>query len=357
MGTVNVLTQEEMEAIRDDMIVGASIDASGYLILTQHDGSTVNAGYVKGSSTAEDTAPTPSTLLKRDNAGRGKVMAPVADDDIATKKTVDDSIAASIVENPLIPNNADLNTYVDTGKFSCTSNTIAAVAGSNYPEPYAGLLEVNRSVGGTATFVYQRYTSYQPRNTQWIRSLYNTTWSAWSQVADLKDVDDHTPTGSMVIWAKTTAPTGWLLCQGQTISRTTYADLYAAIGTTFGSGDGSTTFQLPNMKGRMVVGYDTGQSEFNVIGETGGEKAHTLTVAEMPSHNHGGATGSTLMAPLQAIAAGGTASTGPYARGTGTNSTQSMSGSDHTHTVASQGGGAAHNVLSPYITIGYIIKT
>ena len=64
-----------------------------------------------------------------------------------------------------------------------------------------------------------------------------------------------TPTGALHIYGGTTAPTGWLLCDGSAVSRATYADLFGAIGTNFGSGDGSTTFNLPDMRGRVPVGY------------------------------------------------------------------------------------------------------
>ena len=92
--------------------------------------------------------------------------------------------------------------------------------------------------------------------------------------------------GSIKMFAGSSAPTGWLLCDGSAISRATYADLFGIVGTTYGSGNGSTTFNLPNLKGRVPVGYDSGQTEFDTLGETGGAKTHTLTSSEMPSHTH-----------------------------------------------------------------------
>lgn len=71
-----------------------------------------------------------------------------------------------------------------------------------------------------------------------------------------------------MMWLTGSAPTGYLLCDGTAVSRTTYAGLYAVIGTTYGTGDGTTTFNLPNMKGKVPVGYDTSQTEFNTIGKT-----------------------------------------------------------------------------------------
>lgn len=94
------------------------------------------------------------------------------------------------------------------------------------------------------------------------------------------------PTGSINAWSTNTAPTGWQLCDGTAVSRTTYAALFAVIGTTYGAGDGTTTFNLPNLKGRAIVGRDSAQTEFDTLGETGGAKTHTLTTAEMPAHSH-----------------------------------------------------------------------
>jgi microcystin-dependent protein len=94
------------------------------------------------------------------------------------------------------------------------------------------------------------------------------------------------PSGVINMWSTTTAPTGWLICDGTTISRTTYAALFAVISTTYGVGDGSTTFTLPNLKGKVPVGRDSADASFDVMGEVGGAKTHTLTSTEMPSHTH-----------------------------------------------------------------------
>lgn len=95
------------------------------------------------------------------------------------------------------------------------------------------------------------------------------------------------PTGVITQFAGATAPGGWLLCDGAAVSRTSYSALFAVIGTTYGSGDGSTTFNLPNLKGRIPIGLDATQAEFDALGGVGGSKTHTLSVAEMPYHNHG----------------------------------------------------------------------
>jgi microcystin-dependent protein len=73
---------------------------------------------------------------------------------------------------------------------------------------------------------------------------------------------------------------------GQAVSRTTYSGLFALLGTSYGAGDGTTTFNIPDYRGRTLVGHDASQPEFDVLGETGGAKTHTLTTAQMPSHTH-----------------------------------------------------------------------
>ena len=106
--------------------------------------------------------------------------------------------------------------------------------------------------------------------------------------------------GEVRDYAGSTAPDGWLLCYGQAISRTTYSSLYAVIGTTFGAGDGSTTFNVPDLRGRIRAGKDnmggsaasrltstTITSGATTIGNSGGEQTHVLTTAELAAHSHG----------------------------------------------------------------------
>ena len=81
-------------------------------------------------------------------------------------------------------------------------------------------------------------------------------------------------------------PANWFVCDGRELSREAYADLFAVIGTSYGAGDGSTTFNLPDKRGRASVGYDSTQDEFNAIGKHIGEKTHKLIIEEMPKHNH-----------------------------------------------------------------------
>lgn len=151
---------------------------------------------------------------------------------------------------------------------------------------------------------------------------------------------DTLPIGSMIPYGSLTIPEGWLRCDGSAVSRTTYSQLFSVIGTSYGVGDGSTTFNLPNKKGKVSVGYDSAQTEFNAVGKTGGAKTHTLTVEQMPSHNH---------IPQGRNVGGGTESVIPQA-GSGDFRETASVGTTYT------GGGGAHNNIQPYETDVWIIK-
>lgn len=143
------------------------------------------------------------------------------------------------------------------------------------------------------------------------------------------------PSGMIVATAGLTSPDGWLICNGGTVSRTTYANLFAVLGTTYGVGDGSTTFNLPNLKGRTIVGVDSGQSEFDTRGETGGAKTHTLTIDEIPKN------ALWLSSPAYSPGVDGLIGT------SGDYGARSLNGTQT----------AGHNNLQPYIALNYIIKT
>lgn len=162
------------------------------------------------------------------------------------------------------------------------------------------------------------------------------------------------PAGSVQMFAGATAPPGYAVCDGSAISRADNPSLFAAIGTTYGSGDGTTTFNLPNLKGRVPVGQDPAQSEFDTVGEAGGEKAHALSDGEMPAHAHsltGGAghamawgQGNIAFDPAP-VAYLGT----PSGNALGTVQNDWNSTRD-------AGGGQAHNNLQPYLVMNYVIK-
>ena len=168
--------------------------------------------------------------------------------------------------------------------------------------------------------------------------------------APLWDVGDIKST------ARTTAQTGWLFCYGQAISRTTYAVLFEAIATDYGVGDGSTTFNVPDLRGRVVAGQDDmgGVSanrltaagsglDGDVLGGSGGAETHTLTEAQLASHTHQqrtyvADTGTGVSVPLRVDVAPGDTNAG------GANGFTAAAGS-----------GAAHNNVQPTIILNYVI--
>ena len=219
---------------------------------------------------------------------------------------------------------------------------------------------------------------------------------------------DNLPAGSIIMWAAEVAPTNWLLCDGSVVNRADWPSLFATIGTTYNTGGESTSqFRLPNLKGRVAVGKDATQTEFDSLGETGGTKTHTLTEAQLPSHTHSSTlTNSTVASsshrhdfrfslldssydasgPNAAMGTAGQAgawrySTSAWQGGTsdgsisttfnsltgaasGTGGRYTSTGDTNTPsatttvgiTNASSGSGEAHNNLQPYIVLNYIIK-
>ena len=162
----------------------------------------------------------------------------------------------------------------------------------------------------------------------------------------------RTPPGVILPFAGATAPDGFLLCYGQAVSRNTYSDLFAAIGTTYGVGDGSTTFNVPDLRGRVAAGKDDmGGTAANritnggsgivgtALGAAGGAETHTLTTGQIPPHNHTVVGGDTTPASFTSRAG----------QGDGNNNYNWNSGS--------AGGGGAHNNTQPTIVLNHIIST
>lgn len=205
------------------------------------------------------------------------------------------------------------------------------------------------------------------------RMVFNTTTtrinryngSAWV------DLSSEAP-GIVKMFAGATAPTGHLLCNGAVISRSgIYAALFAIVGTTYNiGGEASTDFRVPNLKGKVVVGVDAGQTEFNDLGESGGEKTHVLSSGEMPAHTHtqnahnhdssadGGHQHQTYLGDTAYTQSGGSLTKSFNA--TPGDATTGAGGHDHsisseTPTNNNTGGGVAHNNLQPYVAMNYII--
>lgn len=178
------------------------------------------------------------------------------------------------------------------------------------------------------------------------------------------------PAGSSVVYRGGAVEYGYLLEDGSLVSRVTYARLFEKIGTTYGAGDGSTTFRLPGASGRVDIGSGTGSGLTNrTLGQTGGAETHQLTEAEMPSHTHSqnahshGITdpGHEHSIPTNSNNASGTQVAS--ANGAGTNNTSSTSPkltgvSVNSATAVNQntGGNVAHNIMQPYLVATKMIK-
>lgn len=181
--------------------------------------------------------------------------------------------------------------------------------------------------------------------------------------------------GMLMPYAGASAPTGWLLCYGQAISRTTYSDLFATVGTTYGNGDGSTTFNLPDLRGRTIAGKDdmggtsanrlTSALNGDSLGASGGAEEHTLSTAQMPAHRHFIAANVSLGSASSSVPAvtsttqAARAYQSPYGGG-GEIFSMSMVQSSTDATVGRSsevGSGNAHNNTQPTFILTYIIKT
>lgn len=159
------------------------------------------------------------------------------------------------------------------------------------------------------------------------------------------------------------APEGWLECNGQAVCRSQFSDLFAAIGEKFGTGDSATTFNVPDLQGRVAVGRGSQGSSQYSLGDCGGEAMHTLQLHEMPPHSHG------VHDPGHAhhvVARGrkfnfeGKSSIGVTHLGHSGEGTEEIAGPTHnSHTnihLDNTGDGNAHNNMPPYLVMSYFIK-
>lgn len=171
---------------------------------------------------------------------------------------------------------------------------------------------------------------------------YNSTSLKWEPVGGTI-TGDTLPIGAIIPYGNHTAPTGWLSCNGQAVSRTTYADLFAIIGSQFGEGDGSTTFNVPDInRYRVPIGYDgtEDQGERTNIGTVGGEEKHTMTIAELVKHTHKIGADLINLTNFSITIGGNGAAQNYYAN--------NVSGET--------GESQPFNVMQPYVTTNYIIK-
>lgn len=162
------------------------------------------------------------------------------------------------------------------------------------------------------------------------------------------------PVGAVIPYAGATPPSGYLLCNGSAVSRSTYAALFTAIGTTWGAGDGSTTFNLPDLRGRAAIGAGTGTGlSARALAATGGAESHQLAVTEIPAHGH----------PYRVSTGVGSASTatgGVMLSTTSSANAAAFSGTPSdasAETIGGTGGGQSHNNMQPFAAVNFLIKT
>lgn len=251
--------------------------------------------------------------------------APTTDLQVASKKYVDDVAIAGA------PDATDTVKGITKLSVAAASPTDPIAAGTN--DPRIPTQDENDALAGT---------SGTPSSTNKYVTAADTTGG-------------NMPTGSIVMYGGTTAPnSGWLVCDGSSVLRASYANLFSLIGTTYGSADG-THFNVPDMRGRIAIGYGTGTGggasgtglptggsalTAVALGTWKGEETHTLTTPEIPSHTH------TYQDP-----SGGSAS--PAGGGGGYANPSPNAGTASGAT----GGDGAHNNIQPVMGVNFIIKT
>lgn len=199
-----------------------------------------------------------------------------------------------------------------------------------------------------------------------LQLLQTTTWNTTTDAANELAVErclnlinqvsvgvDVFSPGMIIEYGGATAPDGWLICDGSAVSRSTFSELFAVVSTSFGLGDGSTTFNLPNMKGRSPIGIGTASGlSTRSMGDTGGEEAHQLVTSEIPSHSH---SDSGHAHSIPAFITTGTAVIPPIDDGFQPPIITSSSGVGFA-SIQNTGGDGNHNNMQPFLAVNFIIR-
>jgi microcystin-dependent protein len=201
---------------------------------------------------------------------------------------------------------------------------------------FAGAVKINNSLNVTSTTTI--YGTTTVANSLYAQTIYQNN-------VPLDSLYGSAIIGSMIMYAGTTAPSGYLNCDGSAVSRNTYSSLFAVISTLYGSGDGSTTFNVPNLQGKFPIGASTTYT----IATSGGNSTKTLSTSEMPAHNHS----YTYYSPTGYDQATVISDRGTFyywytENNAGPNTITSNTGN--------AGSGTAFSLLNPYLAINYYIK-
>lgn len=226
---------------------------------------------------------------------------------------------------------------------------LSTAPGSNYPAGSESPAGIDDYLRFHAACIAQERDALGPL----LSGSVNTAATIRALLGVPATADVAEPPGVMKQFAGATAPSGWLMCNGSAVSRTTYAALFAAIGTAFGTGDGVTTFNVPNTQNRVLVGAGGLYSR----GSTGGSKdaivvshAHTGTTGAVADHKHEAGTGSFSVTGSGFAYGGGGSSLGTSSE------TAAAGGHSHTFTTDSTGASGTDANMPPYLAVNMIIK-
>jgi microcystin-dependent protein len=170
------------------------------------------------------------------------------------------------------------------------------------------------------------------------------------------------PTATIVPWSSASVPSGFLECNGQAVSRSTYAALFAIVSTTYGTGDGATTFNVPDLQDNVAVSKSPnknlastgGANTVAATGNIGGASANaTLSTPQLASHSHPGGGNAAPNSVRGQTQLGQNIQPGFSSANTG----NTGGGGGHSHNLSANFSGDATSVLQPYLTVIYIIKT
>ena len=342
------------------LVLGGSPSGTNTITISPNDqdklylvknGSGQTATFTQGSGGNASVANGDMAWIFADGAGSSAAVttftvntSQISDSAITTAKIADGTIATADIADSAIT-----SAKIADGTIVAADIASDAITNAKMADDSVGAAElVDNSVGAAAINISGNGTSGQYVTSDGDGSFSYTTPTA----AFLS--------GMIMPYAGSSAPSGWLLLYGQAISRSTYSSLFSAIGTTYGSGDGSSTFNVPDLRGRTIAGQDdmggssadrltnqTGGVDGDTLGGTGGSETHTLTEAQLAAHTHGAGS---YVAQEQR---GGSGSGSPNST-TGQQSTTNLSVSG---TSGSTGSGSAHNNVQPTLILNYIIKT
>jgi len=400
---------EAEESTNNYVITGIDSDSGGTVLFKYDTGNPADAHY----STTDYRPQTGETVLLKRNLPLTQTTDYTPNDPFPAEahedaldrltfiaQQINERVDRSVVfpesdpANTAIPNSVDrANKYLafgSDGSVSVTAGTSSDIVASTFAQTLlddtdAATMRTTLGLGSLATQATVATANIDDdavTNAKLADNAVNTAQIADDAVTAAKVASALqtllTPTGSLVPFAGTSAPTGWLFCYGQAVSRTTYVDLFTALGTTYGSGDGSTTFNLPDLRGRVIAGKDdmggasanrltdqSGGLNGDTLGDSGGSETHTLTEAQLPAHTHT-VNSVTVQAGTFSGTEGGGSFGGPfYASASGvesvtvnaTTGTTGTGAASHTASLANTGSGAAHNNVQPTFILNYIIKT